>query len=79
MNGEWGSALPVFPVGMNCPIGDDSAIIFSSAFYGALCNANKIDYEKAFKLAIVALLVKKSSESSTPEIWKNGKKLFNVK
>ncbi|MEO8962390.1 MAG: CHAT domain-containing protein [Ginsengibacter sp.] len=69
------SQFTTYAIGMNCPIGDEAAILFSLAFYEALCNGSEINYIKAFQLALIPLMVKKTEESTTPEIWENGIKL----
>lgn len=61
-----------YVIGMNCPIGDDAAIIFSAAFYNFICNDIDINFERAFKQSKIKLTLKKSDESNTPEIWKEG-------
>ena len=46
-----------YVIGMNCPIGDDAAIIFSDAFYRCLFNDNDLDYKKAFERGCIKLLL----------------------
>ncbi|MDB4921827.1 CHAT domain-containing protein [Mucilaginibacter sp.] len=64
-----------YVVGMNCPIGDDAAIIFSEAFYRCLFNDNDLNYKKAFKQACIKLQLKAVEECTTPDLWGNGEKI----
>jgi|GEM_PF-1567540 len=64
-----------YVIGMNAPFGDNTAIIFSSSFYGLLCNSKESDYLTSFTLAKSILMVKEENESNIPEIWQNGEKI----
>ena len=66
-----------YVIGMNAPIGDKTATIFSSTFYGLLCNSRERDYLTSFNLAQSVLMVKKENESNIPEIWQNGQKIIS--
>jgi hypothetical protein len=63
-----------YVIGMNLPIGDKTAIMFSEAFYRSLCNEPSFNYEKAFKQAKIKLKHKIQEESTIPEIWIAGEK-----
>jgi len=65
-----------YVIGMNCPIGDDAAIIFSEAFYRCLFNDSGLDYKKAFIQARIKLQLRAVEEYTTPEIWGNGEKII---
>ncbi|MGN6639212.1 MAG: CHAT domain-containing protein [Mucilaginibacter sp.] len=65
-----------YVIGMNCPIGDDAAVMFSEAFYRCLFNDSELNYEKAFKQASVKLQLRATAESLIPEIWNNKQKLI---
>ena len=57
---------------MNKARGDKAAIDFAVGFYQSLGEGE--DYEFAFDMAMVNNSVN-LDDASTPEIWKNGKKL----
>jgi hypothetical protein len=69
------SYFSTYVIGMNAPFGDSAATIFSSTFYGLLCNSKQKDYLISFNLARSVLMVKKENESNIPEIWQKGKKI----
>ncbi len=73
---ELGEALSSsYAIGMNSDVADKSSVIFSSAFYGLLTNADSPDYEKAFVLSRAILASNSPKQAQIPEIWKAGNKL----
>jgi len=54
-------------IGMNKPIGDETAIVFAASFYRALGFGRSV--QDAFELGKVALLLEGISEENTPELW----------
>jgi hypothetical protein len=64
-----------YVVGMNYPIGDETAILFSESFYRGIFNDNDLDYEKAFKQAKIKIKLRQTKASNIPEIWREGGKI----
>lgn len=64
-----------YVIGMNQPVGDATAILFSESFYQSVFNGASPDYEKSFKQAKIQLQFRRKTESNIPEIWKNGMRL----
>ena len=54
-------------IGMNTAIGDRSAMIFSSQLYSAIGFGNSI--ENSYNQAKVAMMLEKSNEENTPELY----------
>jgi len=67
------SALGFYVVGMNKTINDNDAITFATGLYLGLGEGNEIT--KAFKTGKAKLMAFSTKETSTPELWKDGKKL----
>jgi hypothetical protein len=64
-----------YVIGMNMPIGDPIATLFSESFYQSLFSESQPDYERAFKQARIKLILKRTKDSSIPEIWKSSAKM----
>jgi CHAT domain-containing protein len=60
-------------IGMNQPIGDDSAVKFSKYFYKFLFSTKQTDYEKSFQQAKISLR-HETKQRWKPEIWIKGSK-----
>lgn len=61
-----------YVIGMNCAIGDQTAIDFSVSFYRSLFNIDNQNYERAYQQALVKLELNSKDEVDTPNIWKKG-------
>jgi len=70
------SEFGFYVVGMNTTINDNAAISFASGLYMGLGAGKKV--EKAFDDAMVIMETEYPNMASTPEIWKNGKKLEEI-
>jgi hypothetical protein len=64
-----------YVIGMNQPVGDTTAMLFSESFYQSIFNGASPDYEKSFKQAKIQLQFRRYAESKIPEIWKAGTRL----
>ena len=63
----------LYAIGMNAPVTDTAALLFSGSFYRFLCDGQ--DYEESFRNTRLLMQADHPEESKTMEIWKNGRLL----
>jgi len=63
----------VYAIGMNAPVTDTAALLFSGSFYRFLCDGQ--DFEESFRNTRLLVEAAHSEEAKTMEIWKNGRLL----
>jgi hypothetical protein len=71
------STFGIVVIGMNKPIGDETAAQFAESFYTFLGKDG--DYQKAFSLASIEMQPSNWTERKIPELWINGEKANGVK
>jgi len=63
----------LYAIGMNAPVTDTAALLFSGSFYRFLCDGQ--DYETSFRNTRLLVEAAHPEEAKTMEIWNNGRLL----